>query len=129
MAFNGSGTFVRDNGTHAGSQVWQDDDANGLDIEATLHDAHDQDIANGLSNCITKDGQTTITATIGFNSQRITSLGAATARTDAIRAAQVQDGGVVYAGTTAGSSNAFTATLSPAVTAYATGMLISFKAD
>ena len=127
--FDGSGTFSRDNGTHSGSQVWQDDAAADLDIEATLHDAHDQDLANGLSNCITKDGQTTISANIPFNSKRITGLAPGTARTDAANVEQVQDGEVLYAGTTGGSGDAFTATLSPAISAYATGQYVFIKAN
>ncbi len=129
LPFDGSGTFSRNNGTHTGTQVWQDDAAADLDIEATLHDTHDQDIANALSNCITRDGQSTISANIPFNSKRITGLAAGTARTDAATVEQIQDSEVVYAGTTAGSGDAFTATLSPAITAYATGMYVLLKAN
>lgn len=41
-------------------------------------------IAAGLSNCITKDGQTIVTANIPFNGRKITGLGDATAATDAV---------------------------------------------
>ncbi len=129
MAFNGSGTFSRSNGTHSGSTTWQQDEAATLDILSTLHDAHDQDIADGLTNCITKDGQTTPTANIPLGGFKITNLGAGTSRTDAARVSQVQDGALSYGGTTAGSSNAFTAALTPAITAYALGMLIVVRAD
>lgn len=127
--FNGSGVFSRDNGTHTGSTVWADDDSAGIDIVTSNHDTHDQDLANGLSNCITKDGQTTITAAIPFNDKRITGLGAATARADAIQFAQVQDGKAVYAGTTAGSSNAFTASITPGPSALVAGMTVVILAD
>lgn len=129
MAFNGSGTFSRTNGTHSGSTTWQQDEAATLDIFSTLHDSHDQDIADGLSNCITKDGQTTPTANIPFGGFKLTNLGAGTTRTDAARVAQVQDSQHIYGGTTAGSSNAFTATLTPNITAYSLGMLVVLKAD
>lgn len=129
MAFNGSGTFSRTNGTHSGSTTWQQDEAATLDILSTLHDSHDQDIADGLTNCITKDGQTTPTANIPFGGFKLTNVGAGTSRTDGARVAQVQDSQHIYGGTTAGSSNAFTATLTPNITAYSLGMLVVLKAD
>src|SRR3990167_11186783 len=54
----------------------------------TLEDIRD----NGLTMCVLKDGTQTMTAALPMNSQRITGLGAATARTDAARVSQVQDG-------------------------------------
>ena len=39
---------------------------------------------------------------------------------------QVQDGGIIYGGTAGGTANALTLTLSPAITAYSTGMMIQF---
>ena len=76
MAFNGSGTFNRTNGVNSGSGTWAADLAAGSLITAARHDTHDQDIADGLSNCITKDGQTTITANIPFNSKELTNVAA-----------------------------------------------------
>lgn len=128
MAFNGSGTYTRTNGTHTGSTVWAQDDAAGVDIVTDRHDTHDQDIATALSLAICKDGQSTPTANIGLGGFKLTNVGAATARTDAIRTGQIQDGAVVWGGTTGGSANAQTITLTPAVTAYVTGMRISFIA-
>lgn len=76
MAFNGSGTFER-------IHNWVGDRAGGTKIVAARHDAEDDGFAAGLSNCITKDGQTTIAQNIPFNSKKITGLAAATASTDA----------------------------------------------
>lgn len=129
MAYDGSGTFVRTNGVNTGSGLWQADRDAGTKILASRHDVQDQDIANGLSNAICKDGQTTPTANIPFGGFKLTNVGAGTARTDAARVSQIQDGAPVYAGTTAGSSNDYTATLTPAISAYTTGMMLSFKAD
>ena len=56
MAFNGSGTFARTNGTNSGATTWTLDKAAGTKIRSDRHDTHDQDLADGLSNCITKDG-------------------------------------------------------------------------
>lgn len=51
--------------------------------------------ATGLSTCITKDGQTTISANIPFNNKRITGLGDASADTDALNR-QTGDGRYLY---------------------------------
>lgn len=67
MAFNGSGTFQR-------VRNWVADAAANIKIRADYHDSEDDGFAAGLSNCITKDGQTTITQNIPFNSKRITGL-------------------------------------------------------
>lgn len=129
MAFNGSGTFTRNNGTHTGSTVWAQDNAAGTKIVDTIHDTHDQDIATGLSNCITKDGQTTVTADLPMATFKHTGVGSGTARTHYTSIAQLQDGGPLYAGTAGGTSTAFTVTLSPAITAYVQGMQIRFLAN
>lgn len=128
MSFNGSGTFTRTNGTYTGSSVWANDRDASTKITAANHDTHDQDLADGLTACITKSGVSTPTANIPFGGFRVTNLGNATARTDGIVAGQVQDAGVIYGGTSGGSANAQTLTLTPAITAYTNGMLIRFKA-
>jgi hypothetical protein len=76
MAFNGSGVFARiyNWATESGSPP----------IAISKLDTQEEDIASGLSSCITKDGQTTITAAIPFNDKRITGLGNATADADAL---------------------------------------------
>jgi hypothetical protein len=80
------------------------------------------DLGSEIANSIDKDGQTTWTGAQNAGSQRITALGDATARTDAAKVSQVQDGSYIY-GTTGGTANAQTLTPSPAITAYATGSL------
>ena len=67
MPFNGSGTFQR-------VRNWVADATAGVKIRADYHDAEDDGFAAGLTNCITKDGQTVITQNIPFNSKRITGL-------------------------------------------------------
>lgn len=78
------------------------------------------DIATGLSTCVLKDGTQTMTAALPMGGFRITGLGAATARTDAIRLSQVQDSTALYIGNIAGT-NTVTGTLTPSITAYVTG--------
>ena len=55
MPFNGSGTFNR-------IYSWVTDAANGIDVSSSRTDTDTNDIAACLTNCITKDGQQTVTA-------------------------------------------------------------------
>ena len=120
MAFNGSGTFNR-------VYDWSDDRDAGIKILATRMDTEDDGFATGLSTCITKDGQTTVTANLPMNSNRHTGVSNAAARTDYSATGQVQDSSFLYAADS-GSSNTYSITLSPAVTAYAAGQIFHFKA-
>lgn len=63
MAWSGTGTFDRNNGTNSGQETWQDDAAGVGTILADRHDAHDQDLADGIAACITKNGESKATAT------------------------------------------------------------------
>lgn len=100
MAFNGSGTFVR-------LYSWTTEQLAGNPISSTKMDAEDAGFAAGLSNCITKDGQTTITNDIPMAGFKITGLGTPTATTDATTkayvdaktwaTANIQDGAVTLA--------------------------------
>ena len=67
MPFNGSGVFNR-------LKNWVLEAAQGYDILPDHMDTDTNDIANGLSNCITKDGQQTIIADIPWNGYGITGL-------------------------------------------------------
>jgi hypothetical protein len=67
MPFDGFGTFLR-------LRSWIVDATNSVKIRADFHDDEDNNFADGLSHCITKDGQTAITQNIPFNSRRIVSL-------------------------------------------------------
>jgi len=120
MAFNGTGTFVR-------LYNWVTDKNNSIPITASRMDDETDGIATGLSNCITKDGQTTISANIPFNSKKITGLGVGSARTDSINVGQVQDGQFTYLGTTGGAADAYTLSPSPAITAYVAPMRFRAK--
>jgi len=67
MPFNGAGVYQR-------VRNWVADATAGIKIRADYHDAEDDGFAAGLSNCITRDGQSIITQNIPFNSKRITAL-------------------------------------------------------
>lgn len=118
--FNGSGTFER---THD----WTTDAGNAVNITASRMDAEHDAFATGLSSCIVKDGQTTITANLPMGGYRHTGVGNASARDQYASAAQIQDGALIYGGTSSGT-NTITCSLTPAITAYVTGMVIRFVA-
>ena len=120
MAFNGTGTFLR-------IYNWVTDKVNGVPITASRFDAELDGMATGLSNCITKDGQTTITANIPLNSNKLTGVGSGTARTDTINVGQVQDNQFQYLGTTGGGADVYTLAPSPAITAYTTTQKFTAK--
>lgn len=76
MPFNGSGTFQR-------IYSWVTDAANGVFVSSSRTDTDTNDIATGLSTCITKDGQTVVTSNIPMAGFKITGLGLGTGSTDA----------------------------------------------
>lgn len=59
MAFNGTGAFSR-------LYSWTTDKVNNIRILASRFDAEMDGFATGLTNCITKDGQTTTTTRVPF---------------------------------------------------------------
>lgn len=126
MAWSGSGTFTRaiTSLSVSGSGLWAAVKAlSGHNtIRSDDHDLHDQDLATGIDACLAKNGENAMTGNLNMGSNRITAVAAATARTDAPRVAQIQDGGVVYAAD-GGSANTYTLTLAPAITAYAAGQV------
>ena len=67
MPFDGFGNFLR-------LYSWVVDATNSVKIRADRHDDEDNNFMSGLSNCITKDGQTAVTQNIPLNSRRIISL-------------------------------------------------------
>lgn len=119
MAFNGSGLFLIDS---TGQPV----SANTL-IESADFNALTADLATGLSNCITKDGQQTVTANLPMATYRHTGVGNAVARTDYAAAGQVQDGKLNWVDG-GGTADAITATYSPAITALVDGQLCCVRA-
>lgn len=121
MPFNGSGTFTR-------NYSWVNDANNGIDIDATRMDTDTNDITgNGLSNCITRDGQSVPTANLPMGNFRHTGITSGTARTQYASIAQLQDGGTLFGGTSSGT-NTITFNLTPAITAYVAGQIYSFIA-
>jgi len=113
MPFNGSGTFTR-------IYNWVTDVNQGnTTIQASRLDGEDDNFASGLSNCITKDGQTVISQNIPFNSKKITGLANGVNIDDAINLGQLQNNQYLYLGTTGGSADAYTLTVNPSIGSYA----------
>lgn len=77
MAFNGSGTFAL-------IYNWVTDRNNGIKIQAQRMDDQEQDIADALTLCMTKDGQQTPTANLTMGGFKLTNLGDAASATDAM---------------------------------------------
>ena len=71
MARDGSGTFTRTDGTRTGN-VWDKARVAGVKIISSDHDTHDQDIADALTQSVSKDGQTVITGNINMGTNGIT---------------------------------------------------------
>jgi hypothetical protein len=94
-------------------------------IEIAKLDTEFAGVATGLSTCILRDGTGLPTAAIPFNSQRITTLGNATANADAANAGQVQNGSLITLSAVSGVDT-ITATMTPTLAAYTTRMVITF---
>lgn len=124
MSWSG-GTYRKGN---YGTNGWTGDASLGIGIEAGRHDTQDDDFANGINQCLNKDGSNAATGNLNIGANRVTNIAAGTARSDAIQVGQVQDGALQWGGTSGGAANAQTLTLSPIVTAYAAGQRFSFLA-
>jgi hypothetical protein len=119
MSYNGSGTFVINS---AGQPVV----ANTV-ISATTFNALTADLANGLTTCITKDGQTTPTANIPMANYKFTGLGTGSAAGDSANLSQVQSTAVKLLASVSGADT-ITAVGSPNVAAYVAGQMFYFVA-
>ncbi len=119
------GVFSRANG----SSEWQDNQAGGIGIVSALHDAQDNDLATGINNCLTKDGQNTATANLPMGGYKHTNIGNATARAEYVSLGQLVDGASTKVASLGGTANALTLTVSPAIPAYVAGQEFLFIAS
>jgi hypothetical protein len=126
MSWNGSGTYQRTNGSFNGADVWEQDALASYDIVGTRHDTHDQDIAEGINACLTKDGQNGPTANLPMLGYKHTGAANASSRDQYLTLGQAQDSSATWAGTSGGTANAQTLTVSPSLPAYAAGQRFSF---
>lgn len=121
MPYNGSGVFAV---YTPGNPV-----VTGTTISSTVQNNTMSDFATGLSTCITKDGQTTVTADIPMAAHKITGLAAGTASTDAANLSNIQSQSGVYVATVGGTADAITLAPAPAIAAYAAGQTFSWIAS
>lgn len=115
MPYNGSGSYS------APSNSWNPA-VGGTTISSADWNSLLTDLETALSTVITKDGQTTITANLpmsGFKHTGVNTNSGSTSRSEYASGATLQDGAPLDAGDTGGTSTAYTATLTPAITAYA----------
>lgn len=117
MPRDGSGTYSLPSGNPV---------ATGTQISSTVHNATQTDLASALTASLAKDGQTVPTASLPMGGNRHTNVADATERTHYAAAGQVQDDSLKALGGVAGT-NAITGSLTPAITAYATNMMVVFK--
>jgi hypothetical protein len=119
MSFDGSGVFNRPVSAYVFDTVISETDMN------TEMDG----IATGLSNCITKDGQQTVTATIPMNSNKFSGLSNGSAAGDSANLGQIQAEAYIWCGTMTGTADAGVLSPSPAITAYAAGQRFAWLAS
>lgn len=97
MSFNGTGTF---NINTSGQPV-----VTGTTISSTVFNALTADLANGLTNTITKDGQSTPTNNIKMGGFKLTGLGQATVSGDAMSyGSNIFSANLNYTGTLTGGT-------------------------
>lgn len=113
MPFNGSGIFTR-------AYNWVQDSLASLDILPARMDGDANDIANGLSNCVTRDGQSPATADLPMGGHKHTNVGNAAGRNQYPSVGQVQDGSFTYL-TSVSGVDTITASASVSPAAYAAG--------
>ena len=118
MSYNGSGTFQINT---SGQPV-----VTGTTITSTAFNLLTADLGVGLTTALTKDGQTTPTATLPMGTYRHTGVGDATARTNYASAGQVSDSSLQWGGTGGGTVDIITISITPAITAYAAGQSFRF---
>lgn len=124
MPRDGQGNFTRTNGVFNGPNTW-DDQANSADnfINSQRADTHDQDIADGLTGSLPRNGEAGMTGNLPMGNNRITGLADATTRSDATTLAQMQDGGSLFA-VDSGAADAYVAAFTPTIPALVDGMRI-----
>lgn len=82
MPFNGLGIFNR-------VYSWEVDASNNLNVDATRMDVDTNDIADALSNCVTRDGQSPALANLPLGGFKLTGMGVGSMPTDSVNYGQV----------------------------------------
>lgn len=122
MAWSGSGTFNR-------LMSWAADALAGLNISSSRMDTEFDNFKGGLENCVTRDGQNQPTTNLPMGTFRHTTVGTASARDMYGQVGQIQDGGYIWGSSSAGTANALTISVTPAITAYLAGQTFRFRSS
>lgn len=122
----GSQTFSRTDGTRTGSTTWQLADAAGVDIIASDHDTHDQDMADGINSCLKKDGGNTATADLPMGGFKHTNVGAAAGPLNYTRFDDHVAQKGIWVPTVGGTANTITLTTGFNITSYVAGQRFTF---
>lgn len=85
-----AGVYIRQNAAgQQGSNVWELEEAGGFNIDSDRHDISDQDMADGISACLNKNGENGMLSNLAMGDNKITGLAAGTVNTDAVTKAQL----------------------------------------
>lgn len=105
---------------------WTDDRDAGTPITASRVEANEQDLVSAIEATVNINGETTMAANLPMGTNKLTGLGDGTALTDSVSFKQLQNSAGQYA-VDSGAADAYVISLSPAPSAYATGMTIKVK--
>lgn len=119
MARNGSGQY----------ELPESDFVNGTVIDETVMNSQLSDIEAALTASLAANGETTATGNLKMGSNKLTGLAAGSAATDSATLGQIQAGAFLWAGTGGGTADVITASVSPAISAYAAGQRFVFIAS
>lgn len=100
----------------------------GTAISSSVHNNTMSDIANGLTQSLSKDGQTTPVSSLPMGGYRHTGVGDGTAADNYASIRQVQGGLTTHLTGIAGTANAITANATPSPSSYAAGQRFTFVA-
>ncbi|MCL2388956.1 MAG: hypothetical protein FWC85_01070 [Elusimicrobia bacterium] len=119
MPFDGNGQFKR-------KYSWQDDKNNGIKILADRHDDEDDNIALGLSQCLTRDAQSSPLTDYNWGNNKIINLREGTNAKDAVNLSQLQEN-YMFAEDISPAQNIVNILISPNITSFSNGMTFFVK--
>lgn len=75
MPWKEDGTFERTNNQFSGDEVWQEDQRAGIKVIDSRHDFHDEDLAQGISQCLNIDGKNAMRAPLDMGGFDLINVG------------------------------------------------------
>lgn len=129
MGRQADGTFTRVDGAgRSGEGLWELNRSAGVNIDAGPHDAHDQDLADGLTDSVSRSGKGSPSADLPMGGHKHTGVGAADARDQYATKGQLDDATsqTVPSANVGGTANAITLTPVTAVPSLSVGLALRF---